>query len=345
VLALLLLGAMPTSVLAQEEAEKEEEVDLFGQLKYRHIGPVGNRVSAVVGVPGDPNMYYFGSASGGAFKTTDGGVHWKPIFDDQPVSSIGSMAIAPSDPNVIWVGTGEAKIRSNISVGNGIYKSTDAGKTFAHMGLEKTGRIGRIVIHPENPDIVLAAALGHCYGPQEERGVFRTTDGGVSWERVLFVDENTGASDIVMDPTNPRILFAGMWHMAIWTWGRQSGGPGSGLYVSRDGGVTWKHLTGNGLPEPPLGKIALAMTPRDSNRIYALIETNVNRDFEPLEEHQGVLWRSDDGGGSLKLINSEHTLVQRPHYYSRVYAAPDDADEVHVVATQHTTTTTFGSIP
>ncbi len=210
---------------------------------------MGNRASAVVGVPGDINIYYFGSASGGIFKTTDGGAHWTPIFDDEPVQSIGSLAIAPSDSNVIWAGTGEAKLRSNISIGAGIYKSTDAGENWTLMGLEKTGRIGRIVIHPDNPDIVLAAALGHCYGPQEERGVFRTTDGGETWERVLFVDENTGASDIVMNPANPRILFAGMWQMQIWTWGRQSGGPGSGLYRSKDGGATWEHLTGKGLPE------------------------------------------------------------------------------------------------
>ncbi len=334
---LLILGVRDTRAAAQEEEEDKKETNVFEQLKYRHIGPVGNRVSAVVGVPGEPNIYYFGAASGGIFKTTDGGVHWKPIFDDQPVASIGSLAIAASDPNVVWAGTGEAKIRSNISIGAGIYKSTDAGKSWNLMGLEKTGRIGRIVIHPQNPDIVLAAALGHCYGPQEERGVFRTTDGGETWQRTLFVDENTGASDIVMDPNNPRILFAGMWQMIIWTWGRESGGPGSGLYKSTDGGATWKHLTENGLPEPPLGKIALAMTPRDSNRIYALIETNSNRDFAPLEEHQGVLWRSDDGGSSWKGVNSDHTLTQRPHYYSRVVAAPDDADEVHFHAMRHTT--------
>ena len=185
------------------------------------------------GVPGDPDVYYAGAASGGIFKTTDGGVHWKPVFDDQPVSSIGSLAVAPSDPNVVWAGTGETFIRSNISLGNGIYKSTDAGKTWKRAGLENTGRIGRIVVDPRNPDVVFACALGHAYGPQQERGVFRTTDGGKTWERVLFVDENTGCSDLVMDPNNPRILFAGMWQMVIKTWGRESGGPGSGLYVRR----------------------------------------------------------------------------------------------------------------
>src|SRR5947209_11607987 len=179
--------------------------DVYKQLKFRYIGPVGNRVIAIAGLPGNPNVYYAGAASGGIFKTTDNGAHWDAIFDDQPVSSIGSLAVAPSDPNIVWAGTGEAFIRSNISIGNGIYKSTDAGKTWTRMGLEKTGRIGRIVIDPHTPDVVVACALGHAYGPQAERGVFRTADGGRSWDRVLFVDENTGCSDVAMDPNNARI--------------------------------------------------------------------------------------------------------------------------------------------
>ena len=207
--------------------------DPYAELKYRFIGPPGNRVSAVVGVPGDPNTYYVGAASGGVWKSTDGGTHWKPIFDDQPAQSIGAIAIAPSDPNVVWVGTGEPFIRSNVSLGNGIYKSSDAGKTFTPMGLEKTGRIARILIDPRNPDVVLAAAIGTGYGPQPERGVFRTTDGGKTWERVLFVDENTGVSDIAMDPNNPRTLFAGAWPIEIKTWGRKSGGPAGAASSSR----------------------------------------------------------------------------------------------------------------
>jgi len=215
----------------------------------------------VAGVPGQPYVYYAGAASGGIFKTIDGGIHWDAIFDGQPVSSIGSLAVAPSDPNIVWAGTGEAWIRSHISVGQGIYKSTDAGKTWKLMGLEKTGRIGHLAIDPKNPDIVLACALGHAYGPQQERGVFRTTNGGATWERVLFTDENCGCSDIVMDPRNPRILFAGMWPLEIHTWGRESGGPGSGLFMSRDGGATWKKLTGHGLPTRTTGKFALAIAP------------------------------------------------------------------------------------
>src|SRR5437016_7304451 len=217
-------------------------------LRWRYIGPVGNRTTSIVGVPGQPYIYYAGSASGGIFKTTDGGIHWEPIFDAQPVQSIGSLAIAASDPNIVWAGTGEAWIRSHISVGAGIYKSTDAGKTWTLVGLEKTGRIGRVVVDPRDPNIACACALGHAYGPQPERGVFRTTDGGKTWEKVLFVDENTGCSDIAMDPNNPRIVFAGMWPLEIHTWGRDSGGPGSGLYKSTDGGSTWKKLSAHGLP-------------------------------------------------------------------------------------------------
>lgn len=302
---------------------QEVKPELFKQLKYRHIGPIGNRVSAVVGVPGNPNICYVGAASGGIFKSEDGGINWKPIFDKETVSSIGSLAIAPSDHNIVWAGTGEAFIRSNVSHGNGIYKSTDAGKTWKCMGLEKTGRIGRVVIDPRNPDIVLAAAMGHCYGPQEDRGAFRSTDGGETWERVLFVDENTGCSDIAMDPNNPRILFAGMWPMLIKTWGKWSGGPGGSLHKSVDGGATWKKLSGKGLPEGDIGKIALAVAPSDSDRVYALIE----------HKDEG-LWRSDDGGETWQQVNHDRALLNRPLYYTRCVVAPDDPDEVYFPATR-----------
>ncbi len=294
------------------------------QLEYRFIGPPGNRLIAVAGIPGDVNTAYVGAASGGIWKSSDGGVNWEPIFDDQEVSSIGSLAIAASDPNVIWAGTGEAFIRGNISIGNGIYKSTDAGKTWKHMGLDKSGRIGRVVIHPGNPDIVFAAAMGHCYGPQKERGLYRTTDGGETWEQILFVDENTGAADIAMDPNNPRILFAGMWQLDIKTWGRWSGGPGSGLYKSTDGGTTWKHLTpDDGLPESPVGRIGVAISRSNSKRVYALIET-----------YGGSLWRSDDGGDKWNLVSYRRELNERPHYYSRLEVLPDDEDEVFFIAAQ-----------
>ncbi len=284
---------------------RDIETGIFSQLKYRHIGPQGNRMAAVVGVPGDLNTYYAGAASGGLWKSTDGGINWEPIFDHQPVQSVSALTIAPADNNIIWAGTGETFIRSNVSIGDGIYKSCDAGKTWQHMGLTKSGRIGRIVIDPRNPDVVFAAAMGHCYGPQPERGVYRTTDGGKTWEKVLFVDQDTGCSDIAMDPNNPRILFAGMWQVVIKTWGRWSGGAGSGVFVSRDGGDTWKRLTvKHGLPASPVGKIAVAVAQNNSDRVYALIETG----------SRGSLWRSENGGHNWKKVSHNRLLNERPHY-------------------------------
>jgi photosystem II stability/assembly factor-like uncharacterized protein len=303
--------------------------DLYGQLHWRHVGPEGNRVSAVTGVPGDPNVYYAGSASGGIFKTTDGGINWIPIFDGQPVHSIGDIAIAPSDPAVVWVGTGESCIRSHISVGEGIYKSTDAGKTWTRMGLERTGRIGRVVVHPQNPDVVWACALGHAYGPQQERGVFRTTDGGKNWERVLFADENTGCSALDMDPRNPRKLLAGMWHLDIKTWGRESGGPGSGLFVSNDGGTTWTRLRGRGLPTREVGKVKVAIAETNPNRVYALIETGDGVPWGGKETDRGEVWRSDDGGDTWQVVSYDRNAMGRAHYYSHVFVAPDHENEVY----------------
>ena len=316
---------------------QEPNKDALGALRYRHIGPVGNRVTSVAGVVGQPNVYYVGAASGGIFKTIDGGTHWEPIFDGQPVSSIGSLAVAPSDAGIVWAGTGEAHIRSHISVGAGIYKSTDAGKTWKLMGLEKTGRIGRIVIDPKNPDVVLVAAMGHSYGPQPERGVFRTLDGGKNWERVLFIDEHTGASEIVMDSSNPRILFAGMWPLEIHTWGRESGGPGSGIYKSTDGGATWKKLTGHGLPSRTTGKVAMAIANSNPNRIYALIETGDGVPVNGKETDRGKLWRSDDGGDNWRLVSYDRTLGGRTHYYFRVVASPDNENETYFLTATFST--------
>ena len=324
-IALAMLLATPGFLPAQQPPISP---DIYSQLKYRYIGPEGNRATAVAGVPGMPNVWYVGAASGGIFKSTDGGIHWDPIFDSEPVASIGSLAVAASDPNIVWAGTGESFIRSHISVGQGIYKSMDGGKTWSLMGLEKTGRIGRVEIDPRNPDVVLACALGHAYGPQPERGVFRTGDGGKTWNKVLFVDENTGCSDMGMDPNNPRILFAGMWQIEIHTWGRTSGGPGSGLFKSTDSGVTWKRLEGHGLPHSPVGRIAVRVSKKDSNRVYAEIETGDGVAQANSPGQLGQLWRSDDGGENWEMVNSDRQLRGRTHYYTRTEIAPDNENEV-----------------
>src|SRR3954452_21920919 len=311
--------------------------DALAALKFRYIGPVGNRVIAVTGVPGSPHVYYAGAASGGVWKTADDGAHWEPLFDHQDVQSIGALAVAPSDPSTVWAGTGEAFIRSNISIGNGIYKSTDAGKTWSHAGLDATGRIGRVVIDPRNPEIVLACALGHAYGPQPDRGVYRTTDGGKTWQRALFVDENTGCSDLAMDARNPRVLFAGMWQVEIHTWGRASGGAGSGLFKSTDGGATWTRLTGHGLPNAPIGKSAVQIARGNSNRVYALIETGDGLPApDGTKTQSGSLWRSDDAGDNWELVSSDRRLRGRTHYYTRFAIEPDNENELYFLSAEFT---------
>ncbi|MGH9781129.1 MAG: WD40/YVTN/BNR-like repeat-containing protein, partial [Candidatus Acidiferrales bacterium] len=292
------------------------------QFRFRFIGPTaGNRVASVAGVPGDPSLYYAGAASGGVWKTTDGGIRWAPIFDKEPVAAIGALAVAPSDPNVVWVGTGEAwAIRDTDVMGNGVYKSTDAGKTWKHMGLDATGRIGRVIVNPRDENDVFVCALGRTTGPQQERGVYRTTNGGKNWERVLFVDENTGCSGLVMDPQDPNVLFAGTWQIAMHTWGEFSGGPGSGVYVSRDGGTKWTRIEGHGLPKPPVGKIDVVVAPTDSERVYALIQT----------KDQGSVWRSDDGGENWRVVNWQRPLIGRAGYYIRIAVSPANEDEVYI---------------
>lgn len=286
-------------------------------LKYRLIGPAwGGRVSRVAGVPGDPGVYYAATASGGVWKSVDGGVRWNPVFDDQPISSMGSVAVAPSDPNVVYAGSGEANIRGNVAAGNGIYKSTDAGKTWTHVWKQE-GQIGTIVVHPRDADVAFAAVLGHAFGPNPERGVYRTQDGGKTWQQVLKKDENTGASDVALDPSNPSIVFAGLWQARRRPWEMTSGGPGSGLWVSRDGGDTWKQLKTGGLPEGTWGKVGVAVAPSDSRRVYALIEAE-----------KGGLFRSDDGGESWTLATADRKLRQRAWYYTTLTVNPANPDEV-----------------
>jgi len=302
------------------------------QLKFRHIGPVGNRVTCAVGVPGNDMVYYAGAATGGTWKTEDGGLNWKPIFDDKPVHAIGALAVAPSDAQVIYAGTGEPFIRSNVSIGNGVWKSTDGGETWAHVGLDNAGRVSRIIIDPRDPNIVYVGALGHAYAPQKERGVHKSTDGGKTWKHVLFVDENTGTSDMVMDPSNPRILFAGMWQLSLRTWNRTSGGPGSGIHMSKDGGETWTKLKSSGLPEQPVGKIALSMTPADPDRVYALIETGDGVESIGDKAESGELWRSDDKGKTWKLTSHDRNMTGRQAYYTRSAVSPDNANEVYFIS-------------
>ncbi|MGE0443433.1 MAG: WD40/YVTN/BNR-like repeat-containing protein, partial [Gemmatimonadales bacterium] len=337
-LALLLLAPIAAPAAAQRRREPAPppepllSAEQLAGLRYRHIGPEGNRLSSVAGVPGDPNIYYAGAASGGIWKSTDGGLHWGPIFDDQPVASVGALAVAPSDPNVVWAGTGEPYIRSNISTGWGVFKSTDAGKTWKKMGLEQTGRIGRIAIDPRNPDVVFVAALGHSYGPHPDRGVYRTTDGGANWTRVLAVDENTGAYDVELDPRNPRVVYATTWQLVIHTWGRTSGGPGSGIWKSTDGGTTWKRLTGNGLPKRPFGKTDLAVAPSHPDRVYALIETSDGVPLPGVEAESGELWRSEDGGGTWRVVSYDRQLAGRTQYYTRMAVMPDNENEAYFLS-------------
>jgi photosystem II stability/assembly factor-like uncharacterized protein len=308
------LGLITVGLALSGGAASGGEFDL---LKVRSIGPaIGGRVSRVAGVPGDPLTFYAATSQSGVWKSVDGGHEWKPIFDDQPLLSTGAIAVAPSDPNVIYVGTGEANIRGNVQPGNGIYKSTDAGKSWKHV-LDQEGQIGKIAVHPTNPEVAFAALLGHAFGPNPERGVFRTLDGGRTWKNVLLVDADTGASDVEIDPSNPRILFAGLWQARRHPWGMTSGGPGSGLYRSADGGETWSRLSGKGLPGGTWGKVGVAVAPTDGARIYALIEAE-----------NGGLFRSDDGGANWRLANGHNALSQRAWYYSTLTIDPGNPDIV-----------------
>ena len=322
-IAICAIGASLTLTRAADEPEKKKSPKELAALNYRLVGPyAGGRVSRVSGVPNDPLTYYAAAASGGVWKSSDAGITWKPIFDDQPTASIGSIAVAPSDPNVVYVGTGEANIRGNVSPGAGIFKSTDGGKTWQHVW-KQIGQIGTMVVHPKQADIAYAAVLGHAFGPNAERGIYRTTDGGQTWAKVLFQNDATGASDVAIDPSNPRVVFAGFWQAQRRPWELTSGGPGSDLSVSRDGGDTWVSLKSkrdkNGLPPGLWGKIGVAVSPSNGNRIYASIEAE-----------KGGLYRSDDGGENWSLINGERIVRQRAWYYSTIVVHPTNPDVLYM---------------
>ena len=314
-------NASGQSAPAASDSVKPEE-KLFKGMKYRMIGPFrGGRSLTAAGIPGDPTTYYFGATGGGVWKSTDGAMTWSPVFDKEGSGSIGSLAVANSDHNTIYVGTGEACIRGNISHGDGVYKSLDGGKTWKNIGLHDSRAIGKVVINPNNPDIVFVAALGHPYGTNTERGIFRTTDGGKTWDKVLYKDENTGGIDVAFDPHNPNILFAALWQARRTSWSMTSGGPGSGLYRSNDGGTTWKRLEEHGLPKGPYGRIGIAVA-ANSDRVYALIEAH---------DPNGGLFRSDDGGENWDFVNPSHSLWQRPWYYMHIIADPRDENVVYIM--------------
>ena len=292
-------------------------------LRWRSVGPQrGGRALAVAGVAGNQDVYYFGAVAGGVWKTTNGGENWTSLTDTTDIRSVGAIAVAPSDPNVIYVGTGESCMRGDISFGDGMYKSVDAGKTWTHIGLEDTHHIARIAVDPHNADIVLVAAMGHAFGPNAERGVFRSTDGGKTWTKALFKDDKTGAIDLSIDMQNPRIVFAALYQFVRKPWGFESGGPGSGIYRSTDGGATWTQITGHGLPSGIIGRTGISVSGADGNRVYAIIEAT-----------RGGVYRSDNGGDSWQFMTGDHELTQRSWYFHHIFADPKKADEVYVLNT------------
>ncbi|HEV2425455.1 MAG TPA: glycosyl hydrolase [Terriglobia bacterium] len=304
------------------DSTKPEDT-LFKGMKWRLVGPFrGGRVIAVTGVASEPNVYYFGAVSGGVWKTIDSGADWTPLTDKEPIASVGSIAVPDSDPNVIYVGTGEGCPRGDVTYGDGVWKSLDGGKTWIHLGLDNTETIPRVIVNPHDPNEVFVAALGHIYGPNADRGVYKSTDGGKTWRKVLYKDDKTGAIDLTFDPSNAHVLFAALWQMNRTPYGLTSGGPGSGLYKSTDDGETWKQLEGHGLPKGVWGRAGVAVSGADSQRVYALIEAE-----------DGGLYSSNDGGETWTRVNQDHRFTQRAWYFSHVFSDPRNVDTVYILNT------------
>jgi photosystem II stability/assembly factor-like uncharacterized protein len=315
----VLMAALAAAAPVRTETEKPFS-DLFDGLQFRSIGPYrGGRSCAASGVRGRPLVWYFGGTGGGVWRTRDGGATWDNVSDKHfKTGSVGSIAVAESDPNVVYVGMGEWTVRGNVSHGDGVYKSTDAGTTWTNVGLKDTYQIAKVLVHPKDPDLVYVAAQGHIFGPNDDRGVFRSQDGGKTWKKVLSVDARTGASDLAMDPTNPRILYAGMWEALRQPWGFSSGGKGGGLFKSTDGGDTWKKLAG-GLPEGVVGKVGVAVSGSHPGRAWAFVEAE-----------KGGVFRSEDGGEKWTRLNGDHKLRERAWYYARIYVDPRNDNVVYV---------------
>jgi photosystem II stability/assembly factor-like uncharacterized protein len=349
-IAALALAAVPTPAAAQRAPRSTERAtspallapaydsalytssaatsSRFKALRWRLVGPFrGGRVVAVTGDPRHRLVFYFGAVNGGVWKTTNGGQTWRNVTDGaSDVSSVGAIAVAPSDPNVVWVGTGESKLREDLTYGTGVYRSTDGGDSWKHLGLGDTQQIADLVVDPRDADRAYVAAMGHAFGPNRERGVFRTTDGGRTWRKILFIDDSTGATDLTIDPTNPRVLFAAMWKFQRTPWSLNAGGGRSGLWKSTDGGDTWKEITFNrGIPARPLGKIGVDVSPANPRRVYASIEA---------PDSAGGIFRSDDGGATWERTSGDPKFSVRAWYYSSVTADPTDENTVYVMNLQ-----------
>src|SRR5450755_629401 len=310
---------------------------LFGGMHWRLVGPFrGGRSLAASGVAGNPTLFYFGAVAGGVWMTDDAGLTWKPISDGAKITSVGASAVAPADPHVIYVGSGEGDMRSDITYGDGMYKSIDGGTTWHHLGLTDTRQIARIIVDPADPDVAYVAALGHGYGPNAERGVFKTTDGGATWQKVLYKDANTGAIDLAFDPHDAKTIFAALWQTRRPPWSvyPPSSGPGSGLFVSHDAGATWQPVRGHGFPESGVGRIGIAVAPSDSQRVYAIVDA---------APKTGGLYRSDDGGSTWRLLSNDLRLWERGWYFCGIAVDPKNADALYVSDTAYYRSTDGGA--